>query len=326
MSGSGVRILVVGGGSIGQRHAGNLAGLGALVTVSDIDPARLSSVSAAGFPTVVLGADLPDIPHGFDGVVIASPTTLHAAQAHAALATGATVFVEKPLAWTVEEGVALVAAAGDRLVVGYNLRLHAPLERVAELVAAGRIGEPSAFRLWFGQWLPDWRPDVDYRQSYSARSDLGGGVLFDAIHELDLAVWFVDAPMRVVGAVVERLGPLDIDVEDTVRALLATDTGAPVSIELDYLSRQYRRGVEITGDAATLSYDWATGLLEVREPNRTVSERFTTPVARSYEREMAEFLGVIEGEVAPRTPASVAFESLALAGAIRELATAGAPA
>jgi predicted dehydrogenase len=325
MSGDGSRVLVVGGGSIGQRHAGNLTALGARVTVGDIDPARLSSATAAGLPTVVLGKDVPDIPHGFDGVVIASPTTLHAAQAHVALATGATVFVEKPLAWTVEEGAALVAAGGP-LMVGYNLRHHTPLQRVAELLAEGRIGEPSAYRLWFGQWLPDWRPNTDYRQSYSARADMGGGVLFDAIHELDLAVWFVGVPMRVAGAVMARVGPLEIDVEDTVRALLVAESGVPVSVELDYLSRQYRRGVEITGEAGTLIYDWATGLVEVREPGRTVSERFTNPVADSYQREMAEFLGVVDGELMPTTPASVAFESLALAGAIRELATVGAPA
>lgn len=223
-------------------------------------------------------------------------------------------------------GRELVERAGgegsDRLVVGYNLRFHEPLERFAALLADGRVGTPTAYRFWFGSWLPDWRPDTDYRRAYSARSDLGGGVLLDAIHELDLAVWMVDRPMHVVGALVDRLGPLEIDVEDTVRALLSTDRcagdpGLPVSIELDYLSRQYRRGVEVTGDLATMRYDWATGLLEVFEPGQVVTERFETPVSLSYEREMAHLLDVHEGRAVPRTTAATGLRSLELAHEIR---------
>jgi len=316
----GPAILVIGAGSIGRRHAANLTELGAQVVISDVDPTRLAHLP---WPIVRL-AD--EVPHGFDGVVVASPTTLHADQARSALCTGATVFVEKPLACTIDDGRALTDAGGDRIMVGYNLRHHAPLQRVAQLLAEGRIGTASAYRFWFGQWLPDWRPDVDYRQTYSARSDLGGGVLFDAIHELDLAVWMAGSDLSVVGATVARLGPLEIDVEDTVRALLSTPTGVPVSIDLDYLSRQYRRGVEITGDLGSLSFDWATGLVEVREPDRTVSEPMPTPVAESYQREMAEFLSFVDGESVPTTPASVGLESLELAAAIRAHASVGAAA
>ena len=58
--------------------------------------------------------------------------------------------------------------------------------------AAGSVGS-SSVRLWFGSWLPDWRPAVDYRPTYSARAELGGGVLLDAIHELDMLVWLLGA-------------------------------------------------------------------------------------------------------------------------------------
>jgi predicted dehydrogenase len=311
---SGPAILVIGAGSIGRRHATNLAALGAQVAITDVDPSRLVG---APWPIVRLRRE---IPHGFDGIVLATPTTLHAAQAREALGAARRVLVEKPLATTVADGRDLVERGGDRLMVGYNLRHHAPLERVAALLAEGRIGTPTAYRFWFGQWLPDWRPNVDYRDTYSARSELGGGVLFDAIHELDLAVWMAGESLRVVGATVARVGPLEIDVEDTVRALLVNERGVPVTIELDYLSRQYRRGVEVTGDLGTLSYDWATGAVEVREADCTVSEQFATPVDESYEREAAEFLGFVEGDVAPRTSAAVALRSLELAAAIRTCA------
>ncbi|MEI2651223.1 MAG: Gfo/Idh/MocA family oxidoreductase [Microthrixaceae bacterium] len=158
-------ILVVGAGSIGQRHASNLAALGADVAITDTDSARLVGVpwrTAAG------------IADGFDAIVIASPTTCHAEQALAALDTGAAVFVEKPLALTVDEGERLVEVGGERITVGYNLRFHEPLRRLAQLMAAGRAGRPLSYRFWFGQWLPDWRPTVDYRQTYSACATSAG--------------------------------------------------------------------------------------------------------------------------------------------------------
>lgn len=271
---NGPRILVVGQGSIGRRHAANLIELGADVSVVDVE----------------MG---PAVPDGYDGVVVASPTVLHAAHATSALATGASVFVEKPLAWTAEEGAALVDAGGGRLMVGYNLRYHAPLRRLATLLDEGAAGAPSSYRLWFGQWLPDWRPAVDYRESYSARAELGGGILADAIHELDLAVWFAGPRLEVVGALVGRVGPLEIDVEDTVRAILRTPDGVPVTVELDYLARQYRRGVEVIGDRATVGYDWTTRDVTIRDAAGTRTERFDVPLDEAYRAEMVDFVELV---------------------------------
>ena len=72
---------------------------------------------------------------------------------------------------------------------------------------AERVGQLVGASAWFGSWLPDWRPDVDYRETYSAQRSLGGGVLLDAIHELDLLVWLAGgAQLEVIGAVLERSG------------------------------------------------------------------------------------------------------------------------
>ncbi|MBX7069478.1 MAG: Gfo/Idh/MocA family oxidoreductase [Microthrixaceae bacterium] len=293
------RILVIGQGSIGRRHATNLRALGADVTVVDVEfDGR--------------------VPPGFGGVVVASPTVLHAEHAAAALATGAAVFVEKPMASDAAAAFELADSAGDRLMVGYNLRFHAPLQRVAALLRGGRAGTPHSYRFWFGQWLPDWRPTVDYRQSYSARADLGGGILADAIHELDLAVWMVGEPLEVVGAVVGSVGPLEIDVEDMVRAVLRTAAGVPVTIELDYLARQYRRGVEVIGSEATVGYDWSTKEVTVRSSVGTTTEVFHDPLDDAYVAEMASFLGLVASGVHPGVNGGgSAVPSLVLADAIR---------
>lgn len=312
---SDLHVLVIGAGSIGSRHARNLVAAGAAVTVMDPDASRaeaIAGVTARRF-------DLDDI-DGFDGIVISSPTTHHADHLRAALATTARVLVEKPFALASDDLDALVAQAQGRTMVGYNLRLHDPLERVAAVLADGTIGQVVSARLWFGSWLPDWRPGSDYRLGYSARRDLGGGVLFDAIHELDEAIWFLGRDLDVHSAHIARVGPLDIDVEDTVRALLLADGTVPVEISLDYLSRSYRRGAELIGTAATVRYDWATRTLTLEGPTFRDSEVVDTPIDVAYEREAARFLAFIAADVAPPVGADEGAASVRLATRIREVA------
>jgi predicted dehydrogenase len=315
MSPRDVRVLVLGAGSIGARHARNLAAAGASVAIADPDPQRAASVDAAENVPFDL-----DRLAGYDGIVVASPTTFHRTQTEAALAAGARVLVEKPLA-LLDDSIESLLAASDRIMVGYNLRFHEPNQQLVELVRVGRAGAVSSIRVWFGSWLPDWRPSVDYRQSYSARADLGGGVLLDAIHELDLLVWLVgDADFDIIGSVVERRGPLEIDVEDTVKALLRHTGGAVADVSLDYLSRRYRRGVEIVGDEATLRLDWARGVIEIEDRARVDAGSIDVSVDASYVREAAHFLAFVRDGVPPPVDGTTGAASLELARRIRAAA------
>ncbi|HEX4493101.1 MAG TPA: Gfo/Idh/MocA family oxidoreductase [Acidimicrobiia bacterium] len=308
------RVLVAGAGSIGRRHCANLRAAGAVVTVLDPDAARVdATVAAVG---AIRGECSAQIPGGYDGVVIASPTVLHAEQAAAAVATGARVLVEKPLACAAAD--VPVPVADGAVAVGYNLRFVAPLQRLIGGVQRGDIGDIASVRVWFGSWLPGWRAG-DYRASYSAQRALGGGVLLDAIHELDELVWlFGDGELTVAGALVQRLGDLDIDVEDSVHALLQHASGVPVHVALDYLSRDYRRGIEVVGTRGTIRYDWASERLELEALDRDRLDETVAPdVDEAYRREARAFLGWIDGGPTLPVPAPVGMESLRLADAIR---------
>jgi predicted dehydrogenase len=284
-------ILVVGAGSIGTRHARNLASLGADVVVHDPDRARTAAAEEAAGVRSVTDPDTVEA----DGIVVASPSALHHEHLAWALQRCARVLVEKPLALHTGELDGGVRAALDRVMVGCNLRFHAPYRRVRELASAGEIGDVRGARLWFGSHLPDWRPAIDYRTTYSAQRRLGGGVLRDAIHELDLAMWCFGWPLRAEGAWIGRVGGLEIDVEDTVRAVLAAPATFPVSIELDYLSRRYRRGIEVVGSTATARFDWARAVIEVEDPGGVRTEPVTADVATSYVDEAAAFLRFVGG-------------------------------
>jgi predicted dehydrogenase len=312
---SDTRVLVIGAGSIGARHAANLRRAGVRVAVMDPDEARAEAVCGAE----PVPFDL-DALAGYDGLVIASPTTFHLDQTVVALATDAHVLVEKPLAASSGGLDKVVEQGKGRLMVGYNLRLHEPLERLVGWVRDGRAGHPLAVRVWFGFFLPSWRPAVDYRTTYSARAELGGGILLDAIHELDLLVWMLGDRFDVAGAVVDRIGDLEIDVEDTVRAVLRHMDGAVVDVELDYLSRQYRRGVEVIGSEATLRLDWAHEELVIETGERRETTSTASPIDRSYEREAERFLAFVRGDAIPPVDGTTGAASVRLADQIREAA------
>ena len=315
MIAAGPRVLVIGAGSIGRRHALNLTTTGATVDITDPQPGRADE-APAGRAVPFLPGDMAS----YDGVVVASPTAAHSEQAMAALATGAKVLIEKPLALTGDQGKVVIDAAGDRLMVGYNLRLHEPLERLVGAVRDGRVGEVLAARLWFGSYLPDWRPGTDYRASYSARADLGGGVLLDAIHELDMLLWLFDDKLEVLAACIDRVGELEIDVEDTVKVLLRHAGRVPIELSLDYLSRRYRRGVEVIGSKATARLDWARDVLEIEDGNGVRTEPADTPVARSYEREASVFVDWIQDRARPPVDGPTGLRSVRLADLIRDAA------
>lgn len=311
------RVLVVGGGSIGTRHATILRDAGAEVFVTEPDAERRSRIAQLGLNTAAEGPG----PEPIDAAVIASPTSLHVGHAAAALERCSRVLVEKPLALDGSQAALLADADDDTIAVAYNLRFHEPVRRFVDLVHGGAAGDLAFVRFWFGSWLPDWRPQNDYRESYSARRDLGGGVLLDAIHELDLAVWlFGEQYLEVRGALVERRGPLALDVEDTVVAVLRADDGTGAVITLDYLSRSYRRGIEVVGDRATLTLDWARQTIEIQTASDVRIERVDHPLSQSYVRQADALLDWVRGGPALPVPYSAAMRSLDLADAIRAAA------
>jgi len=310
------RVLVIGAGSIGSRHARNLLDRGVTVVVTDPDVERARRVDGA---TVVDLARRDQLGH-LDGVVVASPTVHHLE--HVSWAVGITphVLVEKPLGTDPDAVDALVQLAGERIMVGYNPRLHEPVARFGEMLKSGAVGRPLAARAWFGSWLPSWRPDVDYRETYSARRDLGGGVLFDAIHELDLLCWILPGRFRVVGAVAARMSDLDIEVEDTVKALLVSESGVPVEVSLDYVSRHYRRGLDVIGTEGNLTLDWSTQRVTIETSEKVEHIPLATDVADSYVREAERFVAWIRDGRRPPVLGPDGAASVHLAAAIREAA------
>lgn len=296
---------VIGCGSIGKRHTRNLLGLGVKTIVAfDPTPERRAEAEALGVATVATIEELLD--RSPKAVVVASPTRMHVEHALAAAERGCHLFVEKPVAEVHDADLDRLASIvhEKKLVslVGCNLRFHPGLQRVKALLDEKKIGKIVSARVQFGYWLPDWRPNDDYRKGYSARKDLGGGIILDAIHELDYIRWLLrgEGEVTKVVAMSGHLSSLEIDTEDMAAILLRFASGAIGEVHLDYVQRVYTRNSWIAGDGGTIAWDYPSPEVRVFDPSKkaweTTSKVATWEPNEMYVDELRHFLACLEGK------------------------------
>lgn len=261
-----MRFGVVGAGSIGQRHCRNLAALGHQVIAWDPIADRVraatetSNVMAAGGLDAVLAA-------GPAAVLVCTPPAHHLDVARRAVGAGCHVFVEKPIAHASAGVAELLDEArrrGRRVVVGFNLRLLPSLGRVRALLDAKRIGRVLSARAEFGGYLPDWRAGRDYRDNYAVSAAQGGGILLDAIHEIDYLGWLFGEADEV-SAATEHVSDLAGDTEDLAEVTIRYATGVLAQAHLDYVQRAYRRNLQVIGEAGTILWDYPSHAVTVHE-------------------------------------------------------------
>lgn len=226
------RVLVVGGGSIGERHARCfLATNRATVNVCDTSEAVRKQLAGRYQLEAVHGSIDAALAAQPEVVVVATPAHLHVAHSRAALATGAHVLIEKPLSISeagLDELMAEAAAAERHVGVAYVLRHHPGLRLLRQLLQQGDFGPPLELVYVAGQDFPHFRPA--YREIYYRDRATGGGAIQDALtHALNAGEWLV-GPTRRVAADAAHLQLAGVDVEDTahVIARLSTTTGHEV--------------------------------------------------------------------------------------------------
>ena len=244
-----MRALVIGFGSIGQRHARVLAGLGLDVAVVSRRPVDHPRVYAD-----VVQA-LTEWRPGY--VVVASRTAEHAHDLDllAGLGFDGVVMMEKPLFDHVHP---LPTHRFARAYVGFNLRFHPVITAFRQRLAGL---DPVALHVCCGSYLPDWRPQADYRKGYSAIKAEGGGVLRDLSHEIDYTLWFLGGWTSLTAAG-GHLSGLEIDSDDAFALILRTPKVDLATITLDYLDTRPRRQILALTNSGSLKADVVAGTLE----------------------------------------------------------------
>ncbi len=312
-------ILIVGGGSIGQRHAKNLRSLGEEVAIVDVNPDRKPDF---------LSIDSAGAAKQFAIAFICSPSRFHVEQAIQCAEQGLHLFVEKPLSHDTKglrQLLKLVQLRQLVTMVGSNWKFYPSFQKMKELLEGGAIGKILSARCQFGQYLPDWHPWEDYRKGYSANKKLGGGILLDS-HEFDYLPWLLGERVKSVFCVAAKVSKLEIDVEDVAEAVLIFDTGAIGEIHVDYIQRVYQRNFEFFGSEGTIRWD-------IREKQVVVlrkdHELELYPMIESYDvntmyiEEARHFLDCVRSGKKTVTPIETGAKTLSLICAAKESSRRG---
>ena len=318
-----MNFLVVGAGSIGERHLRNLLSLGhSNVTVVDSRRERLAELAAKyGVETNPNYESALNSGSGIDAVLVCTPTEAHLAPAVKALEAGAHVFIEKPISNSLAGVDALIRVAAKRrrvVLVGCNMRFHALTQHVKKMLEREEIGRVLAARLQYGQYMPDWRPQYDYRTVYSAKK-AGGGIILDAIHELDYARWLF-GEVESVSCVAKKVSDLEIEVDDLAEIALSLESGAVASVHLDALQRVYRRDCQIIGEDGSIFLDFSDKSVKAFHAGTKAWSEFRTAEEPNemFLRELKHFVACARGEAKPVQDAREAKRVLEIALAAKK--------
>jgi predicted dehydrogenase len=239
--------LIIGCGSIGKRHAEVLTNLGRNVA--------FLSKSQSQYLDYMFFNTLECLKTGSINYVVIANETCHHEKTLLdleALGYNGKILVEKPLFSDFKSSQRLKPNIINSVFVGYNLRFHPLILKIKqESEKYGRIIDISVY---CGQYLPDWRPDIEYQQSYSASRSRGGGVLRDLSHELDYCSWIAGNFIEV-SSLGGKFSKLEIDSDDIFNIIAMTDRNVLLNVSVNYLSRNPRRHVIINFETQTIVFD-----------------------------------------------------------------------
>ncbi|MBE7527792.1 MAG: Gfo/Idh/MocA family oxidoreductase [Burkholderiales bacterium] len=292
-----MKALVIGLGSIGVRHLNNLHTLG----VRELGAVRTRNLPP---PAQIVPKDVrifQNLDHAlqqdFDLVVVANPTSLHLATLIQALKARCHVYVEKPIAHEKRQLAGLlrhVDPCGPRVLVGCQLRMHPGLQKIEEWIQQGKLGKIHSVQVDLGEYLPDWHPWEDYRQSYAARADQGGGVILTLIHELDYLHWLFGKPVNVFAIGGHRTS-LEVTAEDTALISFETEQGICVQLRMDYWRKPPVRHMNIVAENAIVDWDYHSRLTTFKQNGHLMEEIALPPAWDRNELFLSMMKEFIEG-------------------------------
>lgn len=250
-----MRALILSMGSIGRRHADVLRSLG--FDISAISSQKIIDIKCYKELEAV------DI-NQFDYFIIASPTYLHFKHlSYIDLnVCNKIILCEKPLFDKFRD-----FNPNNKIFIGYNLRFH-PL--ILELKNMLNPSEILTIEARCGQYLPSWRKRK-YTSSYSAKKELGGGVLLDLSHEIDYLSFLCDSKLELIKSYQAKVSNLNITSDD-ICMILAKCNKTLINISLNYLSKTPYRQILIETNNNTYHLDLITNILKIVDQDGKITQ------------------------------------------------------
>ncbi len=319
------KVLVVGLGSIGKRHVEIIRELYPNIVISALKHGPWNGDQ--------IGVDrcLSSIEEAIEfkpnAAIVANPATKHLETALQLAENGIHLLIEKPIAASSEGVQYLIALCKSKkiiLMTGYNLRFLPSLRKFRKFIQQGKIGKILSAQAEIGQYLPDWRPDKDYRKTVTARKELGGGVLLELSHDINYLSW-IFGPISWVKSHISKKSSLDIDVEDSVHIIMgfknSGDELITGTLNMDCIRRDPTRKCLVIGDTGSLLWDGITGDVKgYFDHGKGWQLLFTSKPERNftYAEEIKHFFSSIETGKTPLISGKDGLETVMNIEAIRE--------
>ncbi len=304
------RVIVVGCGSIGRRHARLLVRRpDVAVELCDVNPENVRrSLEEVGHRPIYGSLDQalasrPEI------VVIATPHALHADQAIRALRAGAHVLCEKPMSDTLADARRMVDAAkasASVFSVGFNLHFHPATRQIRDMIRSGELGQVVHVHWHIGTY----RTLLNSTSRYQAT--VAGALFLDYVHQPDLLHWWLGRKPTTVYASGLRAGSLELQSTPNVAAVtLEYDRHLLATIHLNYIQHPERATCEVIGDKKWLFFDMKANLIRIGacDDESETENTFAFQRDSMYEAEHQAFLDAIDGKRSPESPAEDAIVS-----------------
>lgn len=280
---SSLHMLVVGGGSAGQRHLSNLLGLG-VTNVAVVEPRadRQADIrSHYGDVQLFATEDEAYAASTYTAVVVANPPAFHLKSGNNAIAHGADVLMEKSISNTlegVEEFLAAAEKAGKVVGICYISRFFDTLQHIKTLVDNGTLGRVISVQINSSEYLPDWHPWEKPNEWYAGQRALGGDVLVDENHTVDFARWLFGEITSVTGFVTSTGSlPANVDIIDFAEFTYTHESGTVSHIHQDAFGRKGRKDMIIMGEKGNLYWDSYMGGNKVEYFNAETKTTETIP-------------------------------------------------
>lgn len=281
-----MKVLIIGLGSIARKHIDTLNTL-----CNDISFFALRSKPNSKKESNIQNIyALSEIKTPLDFCIISNPTHLHFDAINKAIELNIPLFIEKPSLMNLNGADVLLQKIVRKNIlthVAFNLRFHPVLNYLkTEILTDKEIIEVNVY---CGSYLPDWRPNADYRKVYSAIEEMGGGVHLDLIHEIDYTTWLFGFPESAT-SVKKKLSKLEINSMDYAHYQMHYPDKI-ISISLNYFRRQPKRAIELVTSTGVIYADLLAQKVW-NEKDELLFESNST-ILDTYRKQMEYFLGLL---------------------------------
>jgi predicted dehydrogenase len=320
-----MKVAIVGFGSAGKRHLNNLLNLGVknIVIISSHLPEKDQNIGGRIIPVV---KDISKVIDSIDILVISNSTNLHLEYIKLAIKNHIHAYIEKPIALSTEQLKDIAQEASDKnlvIAVGTQFRFNEMLMKIKKLLVDNYFGRIISVMSSHGEHISDYHPGEDYKLSYSANNNQGGGVLLTQIHHIDYLEWLF-GPFTHAYANEICTPNLNIDVEAIINySLISSKSRLQIHGHMNYLQRPKSTTLSITGELGSVFWSYEKNTISLKKNRENIKEESPLDRNKMFLLAMSDFLESIKFHRKPKSTISDGIKSIEIVQSIKRSSSSG---